>query len=365
MRLFEARRRLGGRARGAGGDYQANLGPHALYSCTDLWGWLRARGLHVPSRRVPVRRVPTVRFRWKGELRRLPPMSSLQGLRRMTRAVPVDRDLRSWAIETAGEDGARLINGLAGPLVFDHDAGRLSAASVMEKARNILLQPVSPARYLEGGWNVLVDRVAAHARTAGAVIETSQTITSVDDVAAGPVVVALDPAGARKLLGNGNLRPESPRVALLDVGLEHRRGDPYIVFDLDDAAFVDRFTAVVPSLAPPGRELVQASVGLRPDERLESGVARLEAVLDQAFQGWRDRLTWYKRGLVTEATGAVDLPGTTWQDRTPIAYTDGIWLAGDWVAAPGHLAEVSCTSAIEAARGALAAVDRTDTHPVR
>lgn len=367
VRLMEARQRLGGRAQSLEGDYQANFGPHALYAGTEIWGWLKERGLHSPSR-MPVRSTTAIQIRWQGDLRRLPPLGALRNLRRLTKDAPVERPLGDWAAERAGEDTARFVAGLAGPLVFDHDPGRLSAASVMGKIRSVQLQLVPTPRYVEGGWGALVERIAAHARSTGVVIEVGRRVESVDEVAgSGPVIVALDPPGARNLLGDESLRPESPRVALLDLGLESRRGDPYLVVDMDEAAFVDRFTAVVPSLAPPGHELVQASVGLRPDEGLASGVSRLEAILDQAFTGWRERTTWRRRGLGAEATGAVDLPGTTWQDRTPVAYADDVWLAGDWVAAPGHLAEVSCTSAQQAAAEAVLAFrgpDRVGHRPL-
>lgn len=360
VRLLEARRHLGGRAHSTDGAYTANHGPHALYATTDLWRWLRRRGLHTPSRMPQMRNaVSGIRFRWKGELRRTPPAALVQAARLVRREAPVDRDLRSWVTEHAGEAAAAAAGGLAGPLVFDYDPGRLSAAFVMEKVRSILLQPLTPARYVEGGWGALVERIAAHARSAGVVIQAGERVTSVDGLAAsGPVIVALDPAAARQLLGDDTLRPVAPRVGLLDLGLERRRGDPYLVSDLDEAGFVDRFTAVVPSLAPPRHELIQTSVGLRPDEGLESGIARLEAIVDAAFDPWRDRVTWRRRGMLTESTGAVDLPGTTWRDRTPVAYADDIWLAGDWVAAPGHLAEVSCNSAVQAAKAAVDAVRR-------
>jgi hypothetical protein len=52
-------------------------------------------------------------------------------------------------------------------------------------------------------------------------------------------------------------------------------------------------------------------------------------------------------------TGALDLPGTTWRDRPPIAYDAGVFLCGDYVAAPGTLAEVAFASAVEAARSAV------------
>ena len=52
-------------------------------------------------------------------------------------------------------------------------------------------------------------------------------------------------------------------------------------------------------------------------------------------------------------SGALDMPGTTWRDRPAVDRGDGVFLAGDMVAAPGLLAEVSWASAVEAGRLAL------------
>jgi len=144
------------------------------------------------------------------------------------------------------------------------------------------------------------------------------------------------------------------------VGLTSRRGDPYPILDADEAMFLTRPTAVVDGHAPAGHELLQVSAPMRPGEQLDAAVGRVEALLDAGFRDWRGREVWRRRSAVAESTGAVDLPGTTWRDRTPIAYAEGVWLAGDWVASPGHLAEASCTSAVTAARAAVAAVTGRD-----
>lgn len=360
VRLLEARRRLGGRGRSLDGPYAANHGPHALYAGTELWAWLQARGLDGPSR-MPTD--PRIRFRWQGRERRVPPAALVGALRLCRRgaAVPVDQDLRTWATGARGPEAAALLAGVAGPLTFDHDPGRLAADFVVHRIRAILMKPLPAARYVAGGWSALVDRMADHARSAGVRIETGAPVAALDDLGPdrGPVIVAVDPGAARRLLGDDGLRVESPRVALLDVALRSRRGDPYIVSDLDESVFATRVTAVVGSLAPEGEELVQLSGGARPGEGLAEAEARLEAVLDVMFRDWRERVTWRRRGLVTEATGALDLPGTTWRDRPPVTYADGVHLAGDWVAAPGHLAEVSCTSGIAAARAAVTALQPT------
>jgi hypothetical protein len=363
VRLLEARSRLGGRAASSPPPFVANLGPHALYAGGLLWDWLVARDLHLPSRRPAS---PAIRFRWRGELRRRPPYALLRAARLRTADAPVDVDLRTWLAELWGDDDAEALGGLAGVLTFDHDPGRLSAAFVWDRVRRILLTVPPVARYVAGGWSALVDRLAAAATERGVRLETGARVGHLDEVAGGPVIVAVEPGAARRLLGD-DLRPVTPRVALLDVGFTHRRGDPYLVVDADEAAFVTRTSAVIPT-APAGHELVQVHAGLRPGEDLAGGLARIERLLDGAYPAWREREVWRRRSAVTESTGAVDLPGTTWRDRTPVAYADGVWLAGDWVAAPGHLAEVSCASAVEAARQAtralaeaqLAAVPRTD-----
>jgi hypothetical protein len=94
---------------------------------------------------------------------------------------------------------------------------------------------------------------------------------------------------------------------------------------------------------------------LRPGESAASGTERLERLLDCAFRDWRGRETWRRRQVLTERSGALDLPGKTWRDRPAIDRGSGVFLAGDMVAAPGCLSEISWASAIEATRLAVRA----------
>lgn len=346
VQLLEARSRLGGRATTNPGEWHTNLGPHAFYAGGPMWDWLRARKLHAPYRRS---HLTGVRLRWQGEVRSTPPTALLRAVRAIRHEAPVDVDLRSWLTDRVDEETAAAVSGGAGVLTFDYDPGRLSAAFVWSRVRRILLKTPPVARYVVGGWGPVVHRLAAHARAAGVRIDAN---VKVDELPDGPVILAVDPPAARRLLGDNGLRANGPRTALLDVGLVARRGDPYLIVDLDEAAFVDRFSAVDKTLAPERRSLVQAMIGLRPDEPLEEGIGRIESVLDAGYRDWRNREVWRQRAVISEATGALDLPGSTWRDRPAIHQREHIWLAGDWVAAPGHLSEVSCTSALEAARAA-------------
>ncbi|MCU1449177.1 MAG: oxidoreductase [Acidimicrobiales bacterium] len=349
VRLVEAHRLLGGRARTTDAPFRANLGPHALYDDGPLWTWLRERGLAGDEPRSPMR---GLRFRFEGELRRTPPATLLRLATLLRRQAPVDRDFRAWVTERCGPAAAEAASMAAGVFTFDADPGRLSAAFLWDRLRRVVNQVPPKARYVVGGWGALVDGLAARARALGVRIEVGTPVTSLP---AAPVIVATDLPAARRLLGDDSLRWEGARTALLDVGLVATHGDPFVVSDLDEAGWVERFSAPDPSLAPPGHSLLQAQVGLRAGETLGDGIGRIERILDLAFAGWRTRETWRRRSVVDGRSGALDVPGTTWRDRPAIARGDGVFLAGDMVAAPGMLSEVSFNSALEASCLALAA----------
>jgi phytoene dehydrogenase-like protein len=349
VRLAEAHRLLGGRARTTDAPFRANLGPHVIYDDGPFWTWLTERGLAGDEPRSPMR---GLRFRYQGELRRTPPACLLRLARLARREAPVDRDFRGWVTDQCGPATAEAASMAAGAFSFDADPGRLSAAFVWDRLRRVVKQVPPKARYVVGGWGALVDGLAARASALGVRIEVGTPVTSLP---AGAVIVATELPVARRLLADDRLRWEGARTALLDVGLVARRGDPFVVSDLDEGGWVERFSAPDPSLAPPGHSLLQAQVGLRAGEALAEAVARIERILDLAFVEWRARETWRRRSVVDGRSGALDLPGTTWRDRPAIACRDNVFLAGDMVAAPGMLSEVSFNSALEASCLALTA----------
>jgi hypothetical protein len=347
VRLFEAGREPGGRARTLDGPFRANLGAHVIYADGISWAWLRARKLLPPARRGPLR---GLRFYYGNRARRIPPAAFL-GVRKLReRTAPYDMDFRTWATKMAGSGAAEVLSRAAVVFAFDHDPGRLSAAFVKERGARVLGFPPA-ARYVVAGWGSLVEALARRAVDLGVTIETG---VRVKELPAPPVIVATRLADAQALLGDDSLRWEGTRCAVLEVGLHRHRGDAFAVTDLDGGSWVERFTAPDPSLAPPDHELVQGHTGLAPDESVENGVQRFESVLDGAYPGWRRRVAWRRRMEINNLTGAVDLPGTTWRDRPVIDRGNGIYLAGDQVAAPGLLSEVAFASASRAAAGALA-----------
>jgi phytoene dehydrogenase-like protein len=350
--LLEAHETLGGRARSNVGDYKANLGPHVLYKGGSLWDWLVERKLLPPLGGVPL---AGIRMRYKGEIRRTPPLGMIPAVLRLRgRQAPVDLDFRSWAANHIDAETADLLSHAAGVYTFHHDPGELSAAFVWERTVRTLLTPPPAARYVTGGWGTLVTVLERRARDLDVKIETGRRVESLPN---GPVVIATELGDARQLLGDNSITWTSGRTLCLDVGLSHRRGDPFVVSDLDESGWIERFTAADATLAPAGHELVQAQMPIRPKEGAEGAARRLERLMDSALPDWQQRETWRRRQVMDARSGALDPPGSSWRDRPAVDRGDGVYLVGDMVAAPGLLAEVSCASAIHASRLALESLD--------
>jgi phytoene dehydrogenase-like protein len=243
-----------------------------------------------------------------------------------------------------------MLSAAAGVYTFHHDPGELSAAFVWSRTVRTLLSPPPKARYAIGGWSSLVASLETRARELGVEVQTGH---SVQELPQTPVILATELSEARRLLGEDSVSWMSGHTLCLDVGLSHRRGDPFVVSDMDEAGWIERFSAADSSLAPKGEELVQAQMPIRPGESTEQAQARLQRLMDASLPGWRERETWRRRQVMDARTGALDMPGSTWRDRPAVDRGDGVFLAGDMVAAPGLLSEVSWASAIEASRLAL------------
>ncbi len=348
--LLEAHEEVGGRARSTGGPYKANFGPHVIYKDGPLWSWLAERELLPPYAGVPL---AGIRFRWQGDIRRTPPLGTIPAVLRLRgREAPVDQDFRSWVVSHSDERTAAMLSAAAGVYTFHHDPGELSAAFVWRHSVRVLLSPPPTARYLIGGWSSLIEMLETRARRLGVTIETGRAVDSLPEP---PVIVATELSQARELLGDDSLDWPSGHAVCIDLGLEHRRGDPFVVSDLDEAGWIERYSAPDPSLAPEGEELVQAQVPVRPGESADQAALRLERLLDLSLPNRRERETWRRRQVMKARTGALDLPGQTWRDRPAVDRGSGVYLAGDMVAAPGLLSEVSWASAVEAGRLAVAA----------
>jgi phytoene dehydrogenase-like protein len=354
VRLVEAHTALGGRARSTDGPYKANLGPHAMYKDGAFWRWMRERDI-LPAHSNA--RLTGVRLRLGGTLRRTPPLGVLPAILRLRgREAPVGTDFRTWACSHSDEDTAALASSAAGVFTFHHDPGELSAAFVWPRMVRLLLTAPSIVRYPVAGWSTLVDSLEKRVRELGVVVETGARLAEIPST---PTIVATELEQARELLGDESLQWQSGRTLCLDIGVRYRRGDPTVVSDLDESGWIGRYSGANPTIAPDGEELIQAQMPIRPGESTDLAAARLERFLDVSIQDWRERETWRRRQVMDARSGALDMPGSSWRDRPAVDRGDGVFLAGDMVAAEGMLAEVSWASAIEASRLALQALSAT------
>jgi hypothetical protein len=354
VRLVEAHEQIGGRARNAEGPYKANLGPHALYT-GPFWSWMKEREL-LPAHVSP--RLTAARLRLGGAIRRTPPLAAMPSILRLRgREAPVDVDFRTWAAGHTDEATADMLSAAAGVYTFFHDPGSLSAAFVWPRTVRLFMTAPSCVRYPVGGWSALVDTLERRVRSLSKVrVETS---TRIDSLPEAPLIVATEIDQARELLGDEGLRWQSGNTVCLDLGVRHRRDDPAVVSDMDEAGWIGRYSTTNPTIAPPGEELVQAQMPIRPGESAEQAGLRLERLLDLSMVDWRGRETWRRRQVMDARSGALDPPGTSWHDRPAVDRGNGVFVAGDMMAAPGLLAEVSWSSAIEASRLAVQAVEAT------
>jgi len=351
--LHEASGRLGGRALAGpvgGGDGRPglNLGPRVLHTDGVIWRWARRQGVTLPTRRPRLGGTrllagPAV----AGRGPRLPLAASALLLPTVSdRPAPVDVDFRAWATDIFGPERATLMCRLAGLFTYHHDPGATSARFAWERYRRTFVL-VHHVRYVDGGWSTLVDALADRAAALGVEVRTGEPARA-GELPDGPTVVATSLRSAGRVLGR-DLRWPSARTALLDVELAGPPAWPETVADVRDdlvtCCLVDRTLR-----AASGTVLLQAQLGLAPGATLADGVARIEATFDAVAPGWRDRVTWRRQLLVADSSGAVDPPGTTWRDRPAVDQGDDVFLAGDAVAAPGMLAEVSVNSAVRAGR---------------
>jgi phytoene dehydrogenase-like protein len=354
VRLVEAHERLGGRARSTDGPYKANLGPHAMYNDGAFWRWMREREILPAYRKA---RLTGVRLRLGGTLRRTPPLGTLPTILRLRgREAPVATDFRTWAASHTDEDTAALAASAAGVFTFHHDPGELSAAFVWPRMARLLLTVPSIVTYPVAGWSTLISALEKRVRELGVIVDTG---TRMEELPPTPTILATELDQARELLGDDSLRWQSGRTVCLDLGVRYRRGDPTVVSDGDEAGWIGRYSGANPTIAPEGEELIQAQMPIRPGESVDMAAMRLERFLDVSIEDWRGRETWRRRQVMDGRSGALDMPGSSWRERPAVDRGDGVFLAGDMVAAEGMLAEVSWASAVEASRLALKALDST------
>jgi hypothetical protein len=374
--VHETRNRLGGRATTDDRDgFRFDQGPHALYRGGAAERVLAELGIH-PSGAAPdvrgvlvrdgkLHRAPvgpvsllrTTALGWRGklELGRL-----LATLPRIQPAAHAHRTVADWIDGTVRDDRAR--QALATLVRLTTYANHLDTMSA-EVAIRMLQAGTGPGvRYLERGWDQLVEGLAA---LAGVRVVAGEPVHDLPDAAA-VIVASGGPSSAFALLGvpDADLGVGSAaEVSCLDLGIV---GDPPhpVALGLDVPIYASRHSSPG-GRAPAGHSVVAMA------EYLAPGVAPTRGRLDAfaATMGIDEGTIVTERYLhrmvactaiaTASAGGLAGRPTVDGPGR--LAGRPGTFVAGDWVGPEGHLADAVLASARSAA---LAAVHHVERQPV-
>jgi phytoene dehydrogenase-like protein len=397
--LFEQAPEVGGRARTRENhQFAFNLGPHALYNngagaqvlrelgitygggVPGVEGYLLRDERLYPLPGSPLALLTTDLLSPRDKLALGP---ALVRLARADAGALQQVPLRQWLRQAVPEPRVRQVVELfLRVATYANDPDRQSAGAALAQFRLALRGGV---RYLDGGWQTLVDGLRQAAETAGVRIVSRARVAAVlHDAAvrgvrladgttgsADAVVVAASPAIAAALvpdraattLARWAAAAIPVRVASLDVALR-RLPNPRarIAFGVDVPLYLSTHSAWA-RLAPDGGALIHVARYLGAAPAADSRVveAELEHLLDLTQPGWRDALVTRRfvphltvsNALVTAAQG-----GTAGRPGPAVPDVPGRYVAGDWVGPEGMLADASLASARRAARLILTTAER-------
>ncbi len=230
-------------------------------------------------------------------------------------------------------------------------------------ARQLKIGFLPGVRYLRGGWQSLVDALAAGAHRRGATLRTRAAVRSVHREAGGwtvglddgtlhadlLVVAAGGPDAVAKLLGERAPVAPGPaaELSVLDLGLRRLpRRTRRFALGVDAPTYLSRHS-------PPGHRdgvlLSLASYAREPR-------AALEANADLVQPGWRQQVTLERFLPRMVAVSAIPTPaGGGLAGRPAVERGEGLYLAGDWVGPEGWLVDSAIASGAAAAAAALRA----------
>ena len=244
----------------------------------------------------------------------------------------------------------------------------------------VFLQRVvlSDIRYIDGGWQSMVDSLQSRATEAGAHLMSGTRVSELlqhgediegirladgRNIAARAVILATTPTEALKLLNGeyyASLRQsiaatQPVRVACLDVALSRLPATEHaIVFDVEQPRFLTT-QSLFARVAPEGGALIHTFKQLDPAEPGDprQDVHDLEAWLDQVQPGWRSVLV--KRISLPRIEAISLLPtaqsgGLAGRPGVQVPGVHNLSLAGDWIGNAGYLADASLASARQAAQ---------------
>jgi phytoene dehydrogenase-like protein len=388
------RHELGGRARTTDRDgFRFNQGAHALYETGELRAALDELDVSVTggpaSLDVDVI-VDGVVQRFPTGTRRLASTHAVRSKGRVALGAlfarllagrggrPVGRTVDEWFADLGlPEDAAALLHVLVHVATFVDAPDLLDAGAAADQLR----RAVRGVRYLDGGWQTIVDGLADVARASGVRIVEHAEVTAIERGAHGwtvgtrtsehrgtsVVLAGGSPSLSARLLDvdvDGLGEPGPPvRAACLDLGLADLARHTAL-FSADEPLYFS--THMPPArLGPDGTVVAHALRYLAPDEHPPPRPAseRLWAHARAAGVGDGGATVLADRYLhdMTVAHGLplARLGGLAGRPSVAVDGCPGAFLAGDWVGTSGMLSDAAAASAKVAASLAVEHVHRS------
>jgi protoporphyrinogen oxidase len=354
VKVFEQSERLGGRAITAEQcGFRMNLGPHALYcggsTMRALRGWnipisgkqpdLRSGGAYLVNggEKYPffanlsgLLRHPWFNFREKMELMRVLRLFT-------TPQQPTESAMVEWLANHARSERVMgYLRAMVRLATFCTDVEHLSASRALEQIRSALTKGVL---YLDGGWQTIVDGLAARARSKGVEFATAQATSCGERM-----ILAVPPAEVEKITGATLPKLRPSRMACLTIGLRKLPSNAALfALGVDQLIYLSVHSHWA-ELAPQGKVLIHAGKYLSGAGDDAKDRTELEAFTDLAVPGWRD-----------ETEVAQFLPNMTvthglasYEGRPSVDCVPGVKIAGEWVGDEGMLVDSSVASALRA-----------------
>lgn len=385
---------LGGRAATQErGGFFFNEGPHALYCAGEGTKVLEELGVSFTG---GVPGADGARAFTRGEIRDLPRSvatlattsalslgAKVEAGRVLSRLLTMDPaplhrvTVAEWLRrEVRSPEVANLVAALFRVSSYAHDPERMSFGSNLQQFQ----LGGKGVRYLDGGWQVLVEGLRGKVEAAGARIRTGRRVKWVERTATGftvtdsegetrrarAVVLAVRPSVAAALvkesaaLASWAERAIPVRAACLDLGLR-RLPNPKNLFalGLEEPVYFSVHTRSA-RLAPEGGAMIHVAryLGSEPPADPAETERELESLMDLGQPGWREEVVerrYLPNMIVANWLPAAASGGQAGRPGPAVPDVPGLFVAGDWVGPEGQLADTALASGRAAARLALEA----------
>jgi phytoene dehydrogenase-like protein len=382
----------GGRARTTVREgFEYNVGPHALYLSGHLQPFLAARAMAPPGRvpatgslnllrdgrlwQLSLGAMGISRTKLLSPRSRARILSLLARVPRMKTERFVGTTWQTW-LGNEPDDVAGVLRMFVRTATYGNAEARFDAAAALDQLK-LALRGV---RYVDHGWQTIVDSLLSRFVSLGGTVRTGCTVLAIGadgdvtvETTDGPllagaaVIAGLSPDAVERITGTtivGRVEQGSPvHAASLDLALG--RAHSGIVFGIDEPLYLSPH-APVAKLAPDGHGLVSllryAPDGEPPDAGdVQSVRGRLRALATMAGIADADILheRYQHRLVVANSFPAAGAGGLRGRPAVDVLGLPGVFVAGDWVGPDFQLVDAASASGESAARRAMAHVAST------